>query len=102
MRIDLVGTTADFRRPGPQNPLLLNHLPGENRRMAGRIGEVGLARKRRAVPSREVIAAATRPPSPIYNHEQLSPPELPYPVAPAEAAPPEETTTRWPYVPRNT
>jgi hypothetical protein len=42
MRIDLVGTTADFRRPGPQNPLLLNHLPGENRRMAGRIGEVGL------------------------------------------------------------
>jgi tetratricopeptide (TPR) repeat protein len=38
----LVGTTADFRRPGPRHPLPLNHLPGENRGTAGRIGEVGL------------------------------------------------------------
>src|SRR5580704_15955188 len=44
MRIDLVGTTADFRRPGPRHPLPLNHLPGENRGTAGRIGEVGLGR----------------------------------------------------------
>jgi hypothetical protein len=42
LRIDLVGTTADFRRPGPRRPLPLNHLPGENRGTAGRIGEVGL------------------------------------------------------------
>jgi AAA domain len=42
LRIDLVGTTADFRRPGPRHPLPLNHLPGENRGTAGRIGEVGL------------------------------------------------------------
>jgi CheY-like chemotaxis protein len=38
----LVGTTADFRRPGPRRPLLLNHLPGENRQTMGRIGEVRL------------------------------------------------------------
>src|SRR5437660_11379557 len=43
LRIDLVGTTADFRRPGPRHPLPLNHLPGENRGTAGRIGEVRLA-----------------------------------------------------------
>ena len=35
--------TADFRRPGPRHPLPLNHLPGENRGTAGRIGEVGLS-----------------------------------------------------------
>ena len=42
MRIDLVGTTADFRRPGPRHPLPLNDLPGKNRGTAGRIGEIGL------------------------------------------------------------
>src|SRR5258708_16584880 len=42
LRIDLVGTTADFRRPGPRHPLSLNHLPGENRQTMGRIGEVRL------------------------------------------------------------
>ena len=31
------------RPPGPRRPLPLNHLPGENRGTAGRIGEVGLA-----------------------------------------------------------
>ena len=38
----MVGTTADFRPPGPRHPLPLNHLPGENRGTAGRIGEVRL------------------------------------------------------------
>ena len=42
MRIDSVGTTADFRCPGPHHPLPLNHLLGKNRGTAGRIGEVGL------------------------------------------------------------
>src|SRR5216684_2701477 len=42
LRIDLVGTTADFRRPGPRRPLPLNHLPGENCQTMGRIGEVRL------------------------------------------------------------
>ena len=45
VRIDLVGTTADFRRSGPRHPLPLNHLPGENRGMVGRIGEVRLTRR---------------------------------------------------------
>src|SRR5882757_8311649 len=44
MRIDLVGTTADFRRFGPPRPLQVNHLPCENCAMLGRIGEVGLMR----------------------------------------------------------
>jgi hypothetical protein len=29
VRIDLVGTTADFRRPGPQHPLLLITCPAK-------------------------------------------------------------------------
>ena len=35
VRIDLVGTTADVRPPGPRRPLPLNHLPGENHRTEG-------------------------------------------------------------------
>jgi hypothetical protein len=42
LRIDLVGTTADFRRFRPPRPLQVNHLPCENCAMLGRIGEVGL------------------------------------------------------------
>jgi len=42
MRIDLVGTTADFGASGPPSPLPVNHLLRENCRMEGRIGEVGL------------------------------------------------------------
>jgi hypothetical protein len=42
MRIDLVGTTADFRHIGHPQPLPINHLLCENRRTQGRIGEVGL------------------------------------------------------------
>src|SRR6478672_8656858 len=42
MRIDLVGTTADFRRFGYPQPLPINHLLCENRRTQGRMGEVGL------------------------------------------------------------
>src|SRR5258705_4989971 len=42
MRIDLVGTTADFRRFGHPQPLPINHLLCENRRTQGRMGEVGL------------------------------------------------------------
>ena len=42
LRIDLVGTTADFRCFGRQRPLPLNHLLDENRGTAGRIGEVRL------------------------------------------------------------
>jgi hypothetical protein len=42
VRIDLVGTTADFRCFGPRSPLPLNDLPDENRATAGRIGEVRL------------------------------------------------------------
>jgi hypothetical protein len=38
----LVGTTADFRRPGPQRSLPINHLASENRGTAGRIGELRL------------------------------------------------------------
>jgi hypothetical protein len=41
-RVDLVGTTADFRRSGPRRPLPLNDLASENRGTAGRIGEVRL------------------------------------------------------------
>jgi 2-phosphosulfolactate phosphatase len=43
VRIDLVGTTADFRGFGPRPSLPINHLPAENRGTAGRIGEVRLA-----------------------------------------------------------
>ena len=39
----MVGTTADFRHPGSRYALPLNHLLGENRETAGRIGEVRLA-----------------------------------------------------------
>src|SRR6266513_4163045 len=42
MRIDLVGTTADFRAFGPRRSLPINHLLCENRRTAGPIGEDGL------------------------------------------------------------
>ena len=42
MRIDLVGTTADFRGFGPRPSLPINHLLCENRTTAGRIGEDGL------------------------------------------------------------
>ena len=42
MKIDLVGTTADFRRFGPPRPFQVNHLPCENCAMLGRIGEVRL------------------------------------------------------------
>src|SRR6266404_660016 len=43
MRIDLVGTTADFRGFGPPPSLPINHLLCENPQTAGRIGEDGLA-----------------------------------------------------------
>ena len=42
VRIDLVGTTADFPRFDLTQPLPINHLLCENRRTQGRIGEVGL------------------------------------------------------------
>src|SRR5438105_6152512 len=42
LRIDLVGTTADFRRFGPRRALPFNDLPDENSGTAGRIGEVRL------------------------------------------------------------
>src|SRR5580693_1874163 len=45
VRIDLVGTTANFRAFGPRRSLPINHLLCENRRTAGRIGEDGLTRK---------------------------------------------------------
>src|SRR5215467_5623679 len=44
-----IASTADFRCFGPRLPLLINHLPGENRRKQGRIGEVGLVLRRQAV-----------------------------------------------------
>jgi Tat protein secretion system quality control protein TatD with DNase activity len=52
LRIDLVGTTADYRRPGPPRPLPLNHLPGENRTTVCRIGEVGLTPLQQSYPER--------------------------------------------------
>jgi hypothetical protein len=42
VRIDLVGTTVDFRPFGLRRSLPINHLLCENRRTAGRIGEDGL------------------------------------------------------------
>jgi hypothetical protein len=42
VRIDLVGTTADFRGFGPPPSLPINHLLCKNRRTASRIGEDGL------------------------------------------------------------
>src|SRR6516162_11277046 len=45
MRIDLVGTTADFRRFGHPQTLPINHLLCENRRTQGRMGEVGLTER---------------------------------------------------------
>jgi hypothetical protein len=56
LRIDLVGTTANFRRFRSPQPLPINHLLGENCGTQGRIGEVGLApicRARRALKGRE-------------------------------------------------
>jgi Helix-turn-helix domain len=55
LRIDLVGTTADFRRPGPQRSLPINHLASENRGTAGRIGEVRLTphQRREAIKRRD-------------------------------------------------
>jgi hypothetical protein len=44
LRIDLVGTTADFRRFSPRHPAPINHSICENRGMQGRIGEVRLVR----------------------------------------------------------
>src|SRR5436853_1612373 len=44
MRIDLVGTTADFRGFGPPPSLPINHLLCENPQTAGRIGEDGLGK----------------------------------------------------------
>src|SRR5580700_2177607 len=52
MRIDLVGTTADFRRFGHPQPLPINHLLCENRRTQGRMGEVGLA----TIPTKNVTS----------------------------------------------
>jgi glycine/D-amino acid oxidase-like deaminating enzyme len=49
----LVSTTADVRRSGPRRSLPLNHLPCENRRTQGRIGEVGL----RQTPEGRLLAA---------------------------------------------
>ena len=46
LKIDLVGTTGDLTRLRQPRPLLVNHLEGKNRRTAGRIGKVGLARER--------------------------------------------------------
>jgi hypothetical protein len=43
VRIDLVGTTADFRAFGPLRSLPINHLLCENRRTAGRTGEAGIS-----------------------------------------------------------
>src|SRR5580704_7232665 len=48
MRIDLVGTTADFQRLGHPQPLPINHLLCENRRTQGRMGEVGLGGRLRS------------------------------------------------------
>src|ERR1700739_879401 len=56
MRIDLVGTTADFRRFGPPQPLPINHLLCENRRTQGRIGEVGLSTRRDEEPRQGLFA----------------------------------------------
>src|SRR5438128_2335159 len=42
MRIDLIGTSSDFRRFWPPHPLHVNHLLRKNSRAAGRIGEVRL------------------------------------------------------------
>src|SRR5689334_2230155 len=52
LRIDLVGTTADFRRFRPPQPLPINHLLGENCGTQGRIGEVGLSRLAPLAPRR--------------------------------------------------
>ena len=48
VRIDLVGTIADFRAFGPPRSLPINHLLGENRRTPGRTGEDGLGAITRA------------------------------------------------------
>ena len=42
VRIDLVGTTADFRCFGPRLPLPINYLLCQICRTLARIGEVGL------------------------------------------------------------
>ena len=56
----MVGTTADFRRFRPPQPLPINHLLGENCGTRGRIGEVGLIDSLRAG---RVDAAFIRSPS---------------------------------------
>jgi hypothetical protein len=63
LRIDLVGTTADYRRPGPPRPLPLNHLPGENRTTVCRIGEVGFSRAKVAASSVATAATSAKKPA---------------------------------------
>src|SRR6516165_9087785 len=58
MRIDLVGTTADFRRFGHPQTLPINHLLCENRRTQGRMGEVGLAPVMQASRGNETLGRA--------------------------------------------
>src|SRR6266446_7585574 len=61
MRIDLVGTTADFRGFGPPPSLPINHLLCENPQTAGRIGEDGLNPHRPTPPPAQTPPAVSSP-----------------------------------------
>src|SRR5438105_129575 len=71
MRIDLVGTTADFRGFGPPPSLPINHLLCENPQTAGRIGEDGLKDNDQLAVKN---ACADKQRSPNCVGENISPP----------------------------
>jgi hypothetical protein len=60
LRIDLVGTTANFRRFRSPQPLPINHLLGENCGTQGRIGEVGLGTQIEQIGERPVPTPVSR------------------------------------------
>src|SRR6266446_3884522 len=75
MRIDLVGTTADFRGFGPPPSLPINHLLCENPQTAGRIGEDGLNPHRPTPPPAQTPPAVSSPEAfrtPALEHVALS------------------------------
>src|SRR5215471_11539060 len=67
VRIDLVGSTADFCCFGPPHPFPINYLLCENRRTQGRSGEVRLAARTARPDGFGVVIAA------IFIGVRLSP-----------------------------
>jgi hypothetical protein len=69
VRIDLVGTTADFRGFGPRPSLPINHLLCENRRTVGRIGEDGLTDRHPQLEI-QILRSARLQPAETFRHRR--------------------------------